>query len=99
MIKPCVECNNDFEFKTHNQKYCSKTCCRLATNKRIMQKYYAKKARLAGEVRLCKCGSKLSMYSSESMCTLCSEAKKKERSSIALEVVRSAATKASKTKS
>jgi hypothetical protein len=41
MIKPCIECKNDFEFKTHNQKYCSQQCCRVATNKRIMEKYYA----------------------------------------------------------
>ena len=99
MIKPCIECKNDFEFKTHNQKYCSQQCCRIATNKRIMEKYYAKKARLSGAVRLCECGSKLSMYSPDPVCTLCYEAKKKEKTVTAIGVVRNAAIKASKTKS
>ena len=98
MIKPCIECKNDFEFKTHNQKYCSQQCCRVATNKRIMEKYYAKKARLSGAVRLCKCGSRLSMYSPDPICTLCYEASKKEKTVIAMGVVRNAAIKASKTK-
>jgi hypothetical protein len=63
-----------------------------------MEKYYAKKARLSGKVRLCRCGSRLSMYSPDQICTLCYEADKKEKTVIAMGVVKNAAVKASKTK-
>jgi hypothetical protein len=43
MICSNKECSKDFDAKTHNQKYCSDECCRVATNKRIMEKYYEKK--------------------------------------------------------
>jgi hypothetical protein len=42
MICGNKECAKDFDAKTHNQKYCSDECCRIATNKRIMEKYYEK---------------------------------------------------------
>jgi hypothetical protein len=99
MIKPCVECKEDFEFKTHNQKYCSQQCCRISTNKRIMEKYYAKKERLSGSTRLCSCGSKLSRYSPDLICTLCYQKNKKNKTVDALEVVKNAAIKTAKTKS
>jgi len=99
MIKACIECGNDFEFKTHNQKYCSQTCCRISTNKRIMEKYYAKKERLAGKQRLCSCGSPLSMHNPDSMCILCQNKKKQERANTAKEAIKSAIVKATKTKS
>jgi len=38
------DCGKEFNQKTHNQKYCSDECCRIATNRRIMEKYYEKKA-------------------------------------------------------
>ena len=44
MICLNLECSKLFEPKTHNQKYCSDDCCRVATNKKIMEKYYEKKA-------------------------------------------------------
>jgi hypothetical protein len=47
-------CVNEFEPKTHNQKYCSDECCKIATNIKIKEKYYYKKARLAGEKFICK---------------------------------------------
>lgn len=99
MNKACIECGNNFEFKTHNQKYCSSQCCRIATNKRIMEKYYAKKARLSGKERLCECGCRLSMYSPDSICTLCQQQKKKDKTSIALEAMKNAIVKTSKAKS
>jgi len=43
MICANKECAKDFEPKTHNQKYCTDECCRIATNRRIMEKYYEKK--------------------------------------------------------
>ena len=44
----------EFEPKTHNQKYCSDECCRIATNEKLKQAYYEKKARLGGKQRICK---------------------------------------------
>ena len=82
MKKKCVECEQEFEFKTHNQKYCSNQCCRVATNKRIMQKYYEKRRRLAGEERLCaKCSALLSKYNSMEICSFCDRASVKEKTS------------------
>jgi hypothetical protein len=66
------ECIVEFEPKTHNQKYCSDECCRIATNKRIMQKYYEKKAIRNGSHRAClKCNGKLSRYNQNSVCSVC----------------------------
>lgn len=98
MRKACIECGNDFEFKTHNQKYCSQQCCRISTNKRIMEKYYAKKERLSGKERLCGCGSKLSMHNPEPLCTMCQNKKKKEKAFTAKEAIKHAIVKTSKTK-
>lgn len=98
-IKPCVECGTNFEFKTHNQKYCSDKCCRTSTNKRIMQKYYAKKERLAGKVRLCSCGSPLSMYNSDVSCQSCQSNKRNRKPLDAREAIRNAIIKSAETKS
>jgi hypothetical protein len=68
------ECPNgkEFEPKTHNQKYCSDECCRIATNKRIMEKYYEKKAIRNGASRGCKkCGAQLSRYNDTTLCASC----------------------------
>ena len=62
----------EFIAKTHNQKYCSDECCRIATNKRIMEKYYEKKAIKNGAFRGCKkCKIKLSRYNQTEYCTVC----------------------------
>jgi hypothetical protein len=66
------DCAKDFEPKTHNQKYCSDDCCRVATNKKIMEKYYEKKAIRSGSKRYCKkCSSRLSRYNQLSICSKC----------------------------
>jgi hypothetical protein len=66
------ECTIEFESKTHNQKYCSDECCRIATNKRIMEKYYEKKAIRNGSLRNCKkCDAKLSRYNQGTLCSVC----------------------------
>ncbi len=63
MICENKECKKKFTPKTHNQKYCKDECCRIATNKRIMEKYYEKKAIKNGAERLCKkCNIQLSRY-------------------------------------
>ena len=97
MTKACIQCNKQFEYKTHNQKYCSKDCCRLSTNKKIMEKYYAKKARLAGEVRLCvSCNLQLSRYNPDTTCQDCQNAKKKNKANIARDEILNVISKTSK---
>ena len=74
-------CENEFEKSTHNQKYCSDECCRIATNKKIRDKYYKEKSRLAGEKRICLtrgCKNRLSRYNENSICNEC-VAKKESR--------------------
>ena len=76
MICANTECAKEFDSKTHNQKYCSDECCRVATNKRIMQKYYEKKAIKNGAPRKCKgCPGFLSRYNSELYCSKCIKSK------------------------
>lgn len=72
MICGNTDCNKDFTPKTHNQKYCSDECCRIATNKRIMEKYYEKKAIRSGKFRPCKkCNAPLSRYNQSAICSVC----------------------------
>ena len=72
MICANQECGINFEPKTHNQKYHSDDCCRIATNKRIMEKYYEKKAIKNGALRKCKkCKAQLSRYNSIDICNDC----------------------------
>ena len=72
MICANKECAKEFEAKTHNQKYCCDDCCRIATNKKIMEKYYEKKAIRSGKLRNCKkCGTKLSRYNQSQLCSIC----------------------------
>lgn len=47
-------------------------CCRIATNRRIMEKYYEKKAIRNGAFRACKkCKSSLSRYNNSLTCAAC----------------------------
>lgn len=74
MICANSDCMNGKEFtpKTHNQKYCCDDCCRVATNKKIMEKYYEKKAIRSGQKRYCSnCKSPLSRYNTQSVCAKC----------------------------
>lgn len=72
MICANKECAQNFEAKTHNQKYCSDECCRVATNRRIMEKYYEKKAIRGGASRSCKkCNLILSRYNQSDICSSC----------------------------
>ena len=74
MICSNKECAKEFEPKTHNQKYCTDECCRVATNRRIMEKYYEKKAIRNGAKRGCKnCKSQLSRYNESDICAACSK--------------------------
>lgn len=72
MICANSECKKDFNPKTHNQKYCTDECCRIATNRRIMEKYYEKKAIRGGSARPCaKCKAQLSRYNNSNLCSSC----------------------------
>lgn len=76
-FKVCGFCGTHFQSKKKNQKYCDNMCCRGATNKRIMQRYYENKARLAGVKRLCsECGNSLSRYNANTICGACDIATK-----------------------
>jgi hypothetical protein len=66
-------CKKVFERKTHNQKYCSPECCREATNRRIMERYYEKKDNRRGSVRVCAksgCDTTLSRYNDSDVCSI-----------------------------
>lgn len=67
------DCLIKFDPNTHNQKYCSAECCRVATNQRIMEKYYDKRDQKNGKVRFCAfdCGTKLSRYNDNKICSGC----------------------------
>lgn len=75
-MKTCAyaECGQEFKAKTHNQRYCSDDCCRRATNARLMEQYYEKKARLKGHIRVCAnpdCDTVLSRYNDNKVCRKC----------------------------
>ena len=64
----------EFEPKTHNQKYCSDECCKIATNIKIKEKYYYKKARSSGTEFICKseaCNQVLSRFTTDEICEPC----------------------------
>jgi len=82
------ECLKDFDAKTHNQKYCSDQCCRVATNKRIMEKYYEKKAIKNGALRKCKkCIAELSRYNQKDICMSCEKAINNESKKIIWSII------------
>lgn len=66
-------CGESFVKKAHNQKYHNDECCRLATNAKIMEKYYERRAQRLGKTRMCsKCGvTKLSRYNDGRICSAC----------------------------
>ena len=72
MICANSTCKKDFDPKTHNQKYCADECCRIATNRRIMEKYYERKAIRNGAERPCsRCKNQLSRYNKGDFCATC----------------------------
>ena len=86
------ECSQEFDPKTHNQKYCSDECCRTATNQKLKDQYYEKKARLAGKKRICKtkgCTVILSRYNETNVCDKCKGAAKTAERNALIAMVRS----------
>lgn len=88
MIGQKIVCENegcDIEFtkRTHNQRYHDDECCRLATNAKIMAKYYEKRARQLGHARYCsQCQNRLSRYNSSTICNSCQVKAELERNSV-----------------
>lgn len=66
-------CDEWFTKKTHNQRYHNDECCRLATNAKIMEKYYERRAQRLGHTRMCKSckTTKLSRYNDDQVCAAC----------------------------
>ena len=96
MICAYDECNNEFNPKTHNQKYCSDECCRIATNQKLKEAYYEKKARLAGAKRTCKtsgCNVILSRYNEGRICDKCQGAKREAERVALVNMVKSVSRK------
>src|SRR5687767_14268831 len=70
-------CDVVFEKKTHNQRYHDNECCRLATNERIMMKYYQRQDQRKGRARFCQLckTTKLSRYNDSLICSSCTSKK------------------------
>lgn len=101
-FKVCGFCGTEFQTKKKNQKYCDPICCRGATNKRIMQRYYENKARLAGLKRICSCGGVLSRYNPSTMCNACeslAQGRNEKKIEEMLDVINSKISKARSNKS
>jgi hypothetical protein len=99
MICAYEECLKEFEPKTHNQKYCTDECCRTATNQKLKEQYYEKKARLQGKKRICKttgCNTSLSRYNEDKICGKCKAAKEKAKQNELIEMVRNVSGKTRK---
>lgn len=65
-------CDVEFMKRTHNMLYHDDECTRLATNAKMMEKYYSKRARKLGLARYCKqCSTRLSRYNPEDICNSC----------------------------
>jgi hypothetical protein len=103
MICAYEDCEGEKEFepKTHNQKYCCDECCRIATNKKLKEQYYEKKARLAGKKRICKtagCNVVLSRYNETSVCDRCKGKKRETARKELIEMVKRVSGESGKTK-
>jgi len=98
-FKICGFCGTEFQTKKKNQKYCDNICCRGATNKRIMERYYERKARLSGAKRFCSCGKLLSRYNISLLCGSCELVIKDKNKDRILEAIGVVINKTNKTKS
>lgn len=72
-----------YDRRAHNQIYHDSECTRIATNQRIMQKYYERRARKMGLARYCiECKvTRLSRYNEESKCSACRSKERKRLTS------------------
>jgi hypothetical protein len=68
------ECGVPFEPKSYNAKYHHIDCQKIATNRRLMEKYYENKERRSGKRRICTipgCQTILSRYNDDEVCERC----------------------------
>ena len=99
MICAYNECKKQFTPKTHNQKYCSDECCRTATNEKLKEAYYERKARLQGKKRMCStkgCSTILSRYNEGKVCGKCLAKIEKDKQKELIEMVRNVSGKTGK---
>ena len=96
-MKNCAHCGVPFE-SNKNQKYCTPACCRLATNKKIMERYYENKKRKSGIKRYCDCGQLLSRYNDSDICFICLNKEKENNNKAITEVINNVIKKINKTK-
>lgn len=63
-------CPNSYTRKVHNQRFCSRECCRVYTNKRILEQYHERKNRtMTGRTcRTKSCSTVLSRYNEDDFC-------------------------------
>lgn len=72
-------CGQPFSKGTHNQKYCTNECCRIETNRKIMEKYHERAAIRRGKKRVCNlCQTSLSRYNEFTICGACETTKRGE---------------------
>lgn len=78
-------CDNLYQARTHNQKFCSSECTRIQTNANLMEKYYDNQRRKRGEERICdSCGfTKLSRWNPERTCSVCVQKPERDRDAAA----------------
>lgn len=84
-----IGCGEWFDKKTHNQRYHNDECCRLATNAKIMEKYYERRAQKLGHTRMCKsCRiTKLSRYNDDQICAGCKAQNKLDTTNSVLDML------------
>jgi hypothetical protein len=85
-------CDEWFVKKTHNQRYHNDECCRIATNAKIMEKYYERRDIKNGIARTCKaCNvTKLSRYNDSQTCAACTSKRETDVNSSVLNMLTSA---------
>ncbi len=67
------KCSNEFVPRVYNAIYCSTSCRRIVTNRRILERYHANKE-IYSKKRICesrKCKIILSRYNKENICESC----------------------------
>jgi predicted nucleic acid-binding Zn ribbon protein len=72
-MKHCKWCDHTFETDIAYQIYCSEECRDLATKEKIAARYLqTRRQKRKGKERKCKfCGSKLSIYNDDVLCSKC----------------------------
>lgn len=78
-IRECQWCSVKFDATRANQIYCKQECCKLATNKKLIEKYHKNKSKKTLDARTCECGAKLSIYNKDKTCYSCQSRRADEK--------------------